>query len=253
MDIFDRLVVTQIEPPVIVHSQKGRNFQMSRRQSFGLSLCISGQISYVMDGKRYISDPSNAVLLPQDGRYSLHGDKEGLFPLINFHCTGLETCGIMVLPLENPQACLKEFEDLQNLFLHRENRLSAFSAFYRLLAVLHPKERQVPAPLAAAVDYIDKNLYDSSLSNETLALEIGISEVYLRKLFTRHLNITPKQYILNARLRKAKRLLVDTSLTVTEIAENCGFSSLYHFCRAFKAKTGTTPSEYASGNKIRQI
>ena len=72
----------------------------------------------------------------------------------------------------------------------------------------------------------------------------------MRKLFIHHLNTTPKQYILEQRLQKAKGLLTDTSLTVTAISENCGFSSIYHFSREFKKKNGITPSQYAESHKI---
>jgi len=72
-------------------------------------------------------------------------------------------------------------------------------------------------------------------------------------MFLLHYDITPKQYILNARIRRAKQLLCDTPLTVTAIAEKCGFSSVYHFCRSFKQHTGQTPTEYAVKNKINQI
>ena len=54
-------------------------------------------------------------------------------------------------------------------------------------------------------------------------------------------------------LTEAKQLLVDTTLAVTDISSACGFSSLYHFCRYFKNKTGMTPTEYAKQNRIFQI
>ena len=75
----------------------------------------------------------------------------------------------------------------------------------------------------------------------------------MRKLFLSYYHITPKQYVLDIRIRKAKQLLCDTPFSVTAIAEECGFSSVYHFCRVFKEKTGFTPTEYANLNKIYQI
>ena len=86
MDNLDNIVITDIQTPIVVHSEKGRKFQMTNRQSYGLSLCISGQITYTMNGENYISHQNNAVLLPQGGTYSLFGDMEGLFPVINFKC-----------------------------------------------------------------------------------------------------------------------------------------------------------------------
>ncbi len=253
MNLLHSITVTHIESPVTVHSEKGRVFNMVGRPTFGLSLCISGQITYTMNGRRYVSEPGNAVLLPQNGNYSLYGDKEGLFPLVNFRCEHFPFREIFVFPLQNPAACLKDFETLKQLFLFKGNRLQQYSAFYELLNKISAPPLPDRNPLSPAIPYIEQHLSDPELSNTALANEMGISEVYLRKLFLSHYQTTPKQFILDLRIRQAKQRLTDTALSVTAIAEECGFSSVYHFCRAFKQKTGFTPSEYAALHKIDHI
>ena len=226
---------------------------MIDRQSYGLSLCISGQITYTMNGRSYVSNPDTAVFLPQGGTYSLYGDKEGLFPVVNFKCENFHCDAITVVPLENAQACRKDFDTLKDLFLHDKNHLKIYSAFYELLDSVSSANAHKQRPLAFVIRYIAENIHDPALSNTCLAKQIGISEVYLRKLFLAQYNTTPKQYILDIRIQKAKQMLTNTPFTVTAIAEECGFSSLYHFCRAFKQKTGMTPTKYAALNKIYQI
>ena len=253
MGILDNIVITDIETPIIVHSEKGREFQMTNRQSYGLSLCISGQITYTMNGENYISDQNKAVLLPKGGTYSLHGDKEGLFPVVNFKCENYNYNEILVLPLENPQACIKNFESLKGLFLHDANNLKIYHAFYELLDKVSSANSQKQNPLDPVIKYIADNIQNPELSNPYLARQIGISEVYLRKLFSAHYNITPKQYVLDIRIRKAKQMLRDTPFTVAAIAEECGFSSVYHFCRAFKQRTGLTPTQYAVNSRVFKI
>lgn len=253
MGILDEIVVTNIDAPIVVHSEKGRKFQMADRKSYGISLCISGQITYTMNGKQFISNQSNAVILPQGGTYSLYGDKEGLFPLINFKCENLNYDEIKVLPLENPQGCIKDFEALKDLFLHNKNHHKIYSTFYELLDKVSSSNSQIPYPLDSVIKYISENIQSSQLSNTYLAKKIGISEVYLRKLFLTHYNITPKQYILDIRIRKAKQMLRDTPFSVAAIAEECGFSNVYHFCRSFKQRTGLTPTQYTANNKVLKI
>ena len=253
MNNLDNIVITDIEIPIVVHSKKGRKFQMTNRQSYGLSLCISGQITYTMNGENYISDQNKAVLLPKGGTYSLQGDKEGLFPVVNFKCENFNCNEIVVVPLENSQACIKDFETLKDLFLHDKNHLKIYSAFYELLDKVSSANLRKQHPLASVIEYIAENIQSPELSNTRLARQIGISEVYLRKLFLACYNITPKQYILDIRIKKAKHMLINTPYTVTAISEECGFSSVYHFCRVFKEKTGFTPTEYANLNKIYQI
>lgn len=86
-----------------------------------------------------------------------------------------------------------------------------------------------------------------------LAQACRVSEVYLRKLFSKHLSTSPKQYIIDLRLQKATQLLREGALTITDISETCGFSNPYHFCRIFKEHLGITPSEYRKENLIRKI
>ena len=73
--------------------------------------------------------------------------------------------------------------------------------------------------------------------------------VYLRKLFAAKYNISPKQYILDTRIQKAKHLLTNSPYSITAIGTDCGFSSVYIFSRCFKGRVGLTPSEYAKINR----
>ena len=91
------------------------------------------------------------------------------------------------------------------------------------------------------------------MTNEILAKECNISEIYLRKLFDKHLNTTPKQYILEIRLQKAKQMLSENTLKISAISKKCGFSSANNFWRFFKTKTGITPVEYAKQNASYNI
>ncbi len=253
MDDLNRMIVTDLEQPFIVHSEKGRQLDMKNRSTYGISLCISGQITYTMDGNRIVSDPGHAILLPQGGVYSLYGDREGLFPVANFRCRDWECREIRAFPLQNPQTAIRIFENIRNLFLFNESRLKIYSAFYELLDQAFSAALPARSPLSPLIEYIETHLADPALSNSLLAKQIGTSEVYMRKLFQAYSHTSPKQFILNIRIRKAKQLLTDTASTVTAISEACGFSSLYHFCRAFKEKTGTTPSRYAAEHRIYRI
>ncbi len=250
---FDEMVVTNIRQPTVVHTKKGTFFTMENRQSFGLSFCLGGQITYTMNGKKYISDPNHAILTPQGCGYYRVTDSEGSFPLINFFCSGLDLKEIAVIPLDDPQDYIQRFKTLQQLFLRNESRMKIFSAFYELLDLLGAPSERNSERLIFAVKYIEEHMQDPTLSNVELAKYLGISEIYLRKQFQTHYRVTPKQYILDARIRKAKQLLTDTPFTVTAIAEECGFSSVYHFCRAFRQRTGKTPTQYAQENRTYQI
>jgi len=253
MDLFQNIFITDIQKPLVVNSYKGRVYHVTDRYCYALSFCISGRITYTMAGQKYVSDPQNAILLPQGGTYSLYGDKEGAFPVINFSCQNFECNQILVLPLQNSQTYIRDFETLKSLFLHDGNRLKIFSLFYEMLDKLEKDQHPFQNHLNPAIAYLEMHISDPALSNTLLADMLGISEVYLRKLFLAQYNTTPRQYLLNLRIQKARQLLSDTMLTVTDISEKCGFSSVYHFCRTFKGRTGVTPTEYASQNRTFRI
>lgn len=234
-----------------VFSEKGRKAITKNRQSWGLSFCIKGQITYIHNGKTFVSNPENAILLPKDATYSINGDKEGLFPVINFECNNLTADTLIIFPLSDAKPYIKDYKTLSNCFLFGNKKLQQFQLLYKIMERLDFEQSK--NPLSPIINYIENNISDSSITNEILAQKMNISEVYLRKLFLSNLGSTPKQYILDLRIKKAKKLLVDSNYTITKISDKCGFSSPYHFCRAFKSKTGMTPTEYAHFNKIYDI
>lgn len=84
---------------------------------------------------------------------------------------------------------------------------------------------------------------ESPLSPAAIAREIGISTRQLERLFGRHLNCSPKKYQMDIRLHKARHLLLQTEMTITEIAFASGFKSSGHFSRAYRAHFGDNPGK----------
>ncbi|MEE1280158.1 MAG: AraC family transcriptional regulator [Oscillospiraceae bacterium] len=251
MNIFENTVITKVYKPLTVFSEKGRKVSIENRQYFGLSFCINGQITYKQNKNIFISNSGNAVILPRNATYTLYGDKEGLFPVINFECTNLNIEEITVLPIKDFTQYIKDFNSLSNCFLHDNKKLTQFQLLYGILEKLDSEQSN--NPLSSIIGYIETHISNCNITNGFLAQKMGISEVYLRKLFISHLDVTPKQYILNIRIKTAQQLLISTSKSITEISEKCGFTSVYHFCRIFKQKTSLTPTEYITKNRTYQI
>jgi len=72
-----------------------------------------------------------------------------------------------------------------------------------------------------------------------------MSESYFRRKFTESYGVSPKKYLCNIRIAMAKRMLIEGLKNVSEISEQCGFASIYHFSRAFKLNVGETPKEFS--------
>jgi len=65
-----------------------------------------------------------------------------------------------------------------------------------------------------------------------------------RRLFKQHTGLSPNQYLLEIRIRKAQSLLTNTALSVQRISEETGFESSFYFSRFFKQRTGLSPLNY---------
>jgi AraC family transcriptional regulator len=92
-------------------------------------------------------------------------------------------------------------------------------------------------------DYID-NYLDRDVGLEELANVLNMSQSYFRRLFKQTTGLSPYKYLIDRRLDKASRLLVNTNLEIAEIAELVGFSSHRNFCRIFHQYLSLSPLEY---------
>jgi transcriptional regulator GlxA family with amidase domain len=90
------------------------------------------------------------------------------------------------------------------------------------------------------IEQMENNLEDP-LSPSLLARQAGVSTRQLERLFRRYLERSPKRYYLELRLNKARSLLLQTEMSVINVALACGFSSPSHFSKCYRAFYGRTP------------
>lgn len=106
--------------------------------------------------------------------------------------------------------------------------------------------------IAAAVRLMEKNL-DSPLPVSAIAKRAGLSTRMLEILFKRHIGLAPGSYHLRLRLMAARKMLLDTPLSVQEIATRSGFASQSAFSRAFRKAFGLNPKALRlSGSRLDQ-
>ena len=101
------------------------------------------------------------------------------------------------------------------------------------IGVRHPKLSQV-------IQIMEKNI-EEPISPSVLARDVGMSTRQLERLFRRYLNRSPKRYYMELRLQKARNLLMQTDMSVINVALACGFASPSHFSKCYRAHYNTTP------------
>ena len=101
------------------------------------------------------------------------------------------------------------------------------------IGVRHPK-------LSRVIQIMEQNI-EEPISPSLLAKEVGMSTRQLERLFRRYLNRSPKRYYMELRLSKARNLLMQTDMSVINVALACGFASPSHFSKCYRAHYDTTP------------
>lgn len=104
--------------------------------------------------------------------------------------------------------------------------------------------------LRMIVEIIQVQYQRPELSVKTVADIVGLTPNYISTLFKTNLGITIYEYLTFVRIEAAKNMLFEGSLNITQIAETCGFSSIYSFSRAFRRVTGLGPSQFSKNTCI---
>lgn len=111
----------------------------------------------------------------------------------------------------------------------------------------------VSKAITEAKRFIMKN-YNRNIQLKDVANHVFLSPNYFHKLFTQVTGVTPHQYIINQKINAAKKMLLESDTTITDIVINCGFSSQSYFNAIFKREVKITPNDYRrSMNKYYKI
>jgi transcriptional regulator GlxA family with amidase domain len=113
------------------------------------------------------------------------------------------------------------------------------------IGVRHPKLGQV-------IRMMEQNIEDP-ISPAILAKDVAMSTRQLERLFRRYLNRSPKRYYMELRLSKARNLLMQTDMSVINVALACGFASPSHFSKCYRAQYNTTPYRERGNQGARVI
>jgi AraC-like DNA-binding protein len=116
----------------------------------------------------------------------------------------------------------------------------------QIISILKNKEfegKEIENKIQQACFVLRENL-DKEINALQLAADLNIGYSHFRKMFKKYTGISPVQYHLQLRLKKAEDLLLMSDKTVKEIGFSLGFQSLFYFSRIFKQKTGMSPTAF---------
>lgn len=129
-----------------------------------------------------------------------------------------------------------EIEYINSVFTHYYYNLT-------LKRIEKPRSATHSVKLSEVCAYIQQKLY-SRLTVTEIANFFNVSSRRIHQIFNDTLHVSPKQYISDLKIEKAKQILEKTSMPIIDIADALGYYSAYHFSSTFQRKTGCSPSAY---------
>lgn len=250
LDILSDLVITKIYSASTMYTEKNTKIKRNNRSRWAIVIKYEGETVYYANGKQYVSNVNNLVILPKGCSYEWRCTYSGHFSIIEFE-SELVYDKIFSFPVKNSEKILNLFKEveykrtLKKPMYEAESIRDAYSIIL-LLAQSMPKKylpSEKLSKISPAIDYIAKN-YNKDIKNDELARLTGLSTVYFRKLFTEIIGTSPIAYVHELRIKKAKEMLKSDYGSVTDIAHSLGYLNIYDFSRAFKKHTGISPSKY---------
>lgn len=113
----------------------------------------------------------------------------------------------------------------------------------------HPKESPAESEMKKVKNYIDVRL-SSYLSVGDIATEFHLDRAHLSRKFKEVIGVPPQNYIVNARLHEAAKLMIEHGLSPTDAANAVGYNDIYLFSTMFKRRYGVSPREYKKSGKL---
>jgi len=245
--------------------RKEREERLHVHEFHELYYMLEGKTIYYIDGKAYDVEKGDIVFVPKgtihDTDYKKGRHSERLLLFINdkyFEGTGeqlrskLQSMRVVHVPadyLEKVEGIFAKITEEDHQF--NEYKDVMLESYIKILLVLicrwHSdqdfKVHEGNKIVREIADYINEH-YGEDLSLSSISKIFSINEAYLSRKFKEVSGMGISKYITKTRIDMGARLLMETEMTVTSIAEQCGFNDSNYFAAVFKKMKGVTPMIY---------
>lgn len=232
----------------------------SPRLRNGLMYLADCEAEFEWSGGHLTAERGSLIFIPQCMNYHVimrnASGRENTY-LANFRLRNLLPARRIVKVSSNAGELAADFRELAALYISPSAPPLCFkSQMYALLwksvRLCKSEQKMRFGGIGAALSCMEEDP-TGRVSEPKLASLCGMSVPTLIRTMKLYTGMTPKQYSLSLRLRKAKELLIGGIYTVSEISMLLGFSSSSHFCAAFKRCTGVSPGEFAKDRTEHRV
>ncbi|MGN1100148.1 MAG: helix-turn-helix domain-containing protein [Christensenellales bacterium] len=218
---------------------------------------INGKITDIKEGEVYYFRPETAFSFEKtENKPSyMFCSFDGNIPRISFE---EENRFFKLTMSKQLQAEVKHYvtEEIEDDFCGEMKTLSLI--YYTIKEFAKPKET-ISVARNPKNDFIDAFImevgrnYRNNFKVEDICKKIGISVHYFTGYFTKSVKISPRQFVINYKINKAKGMLENTDLSVSEIAQYVGYEDPFTFSKIFKKKVGLSPVMYSRQQKKQKF
>lgn len=233
------------------------NYHIVRKKSdlFVIEYITDGEGYVFFDGETNRLGKDTVYLLRQGERHEYYADKKNPFTKIFLNVTG-SMCNRLLLEYGLSQRHSFDGANLKPVFERIVSVIDSDQPEYEIQAALQGIFLEIISNLSSFLtinkhstealelkNYLDSNL-DRLISAQELAGTIFRSKDYCQKLFYREFGITPYAYQLDRKIQTARAMLINTRMSIREIAEAVGYNDIHYFSNLFLKKCGQRPSSY---------
>jgi len=234
---------------VLYLDQKNTKTYNTNRNFDALSFRLEADTVIEYNHKKINFSNHSIGFFPADINYTRVAHRDKLivvhFKTFNYHSNEIQSF--------YPKDCEKYrllFEEILECWQKKDTSYlyEASILLNRIFAELHREHETIhrkQSKIEASVQYIEENCYRKDFSLQTAAKKSFISETYFRKLFRQEFSVSPKQYIIQKRIRYAASLILTGYYSLEEVSNLCGYPDYKHFSVEFKKLMGVSPSRYS--------
>ena len=242
---FENMRINKVRA-ILHYTPNIKKWHARDRKDHIIGIQLSGSAHHKFDHQEFVLSRNCIYFFNQKDDYDVEVYEPGEAFSVHFTTYGDVDTDSFCIPIENGGEVIALLQKAELLRCGEEGELALLSTLYKLCDVFsrirHKTYFQKDIRMITAKSYIDANFNSGGCLGEAIA-QSGLSSRRFNDLFKGVFGITPNRYIVLRRIEQAKRMLETKSLTVTEVAELCGFSDVYYFSKVFKQICGIPPSK----------
>lgn len=235
------------------HFYCDNNYRVERNSfdSILITYIIRGSFSFVIDGNEHTARSGDIALIDCFKPHIYYTNDS--FEAYWLHINGANTYDLfkeiinrysnIIKANEKSESKIKEIYSLIKTARQISDNEMSLKIYALLMQLFYSADSNSNSAINQAVDYITHH-YANHLTVEKIAGTVHLSQSQFSRKFKAQTGTSPYDYILSVRLTKAKELLKNTSLPISEIAYRTGFSSDSNFIYFFKKQEGISPLKF---------